>query len=79
MMATNSDGNGILTLEHCINYAGVYRSLTACFITISMLHPFAFFLAKGWESTNLDRPFSDLAVSSPGVALLELGNQRLLL
>jgi hypothetical protein len=30
------------------------RSLTACFCTISVPHPFAFFLAKGWESANPD-------------------------
>ena len=26
--------------------------MTACFFTISVPHPFAFFLAKGWENAN---------------------------
>jgi hypothetical protein len=28
------------------------RTLTACSRTIAVPHPFAFFLAKGWESPN---------------------------
>jgi hypothetical protein len=31
------------------------RSLTACLCTISVPHPFAFLLAKGWESANPQR------------------------
>ena len=27
---------------------------------------FRSFIAEGWDSTNLDRPFSDLVASSPG-------------
>src|ERR1035438_2307102 len=32
--------------------ARTHRSPTVCSRTISVPHPFAFFLAKGWESTN---------------------------
>ena len=37
---------------------------------------FRSFIAEGWDSTNLDRPFSDLAVLSPGVPLLGLGKPQ---
>ena len=37
---------------------------------------FRSFIAEGWDSTNLDRPFSDSAVSSPGVPIPRPGNRQ---
>ena len=37
---------------------------------------FRSFIAGGWDSTNLDRPFSDLVVSSPGVPPLGPGKPQ---
>jgi hypothetical protein len=45
----------------------------------SVPHPFAFFLAKGWEATNPDRSFLEEAATPlrSGRSLISLGLQKI--